>query len=219
MRSRTYYDQHWTLCAPRSATALDKPVGQWLSNLRRPGALDGHPEWKTALEAVDEDWNPGWPTVWQRHYAAVRELLREEAGMTELQPGITCHAMDVGQWLARQRQNAVWTKLTDGQRERLEQLGITPLPPEPKASAKVPKTATGAFEKGVAALAQYKTRTGSVIVPRGHVETIVIDGQEHSVKLGVFLSNSKSRRGKLAADKLAALAGLGLEWAAAREEA
>lgn len=35
------------------------------------------------------------------------------------------------------------------------------------------------------------------------------------VKLGVFLSNSKSRRGKLTADKLAALAGLGLEWAAA----
>lgn len=38
------------------------------------------------------------------------------------------------------------------------------------------------------------------------------DGTE--VKLGVFLSNSKSRRGKLTADKLAALAALGLEWAA-----
>lgn len=212
--AKTYYDQHWTLCAPRSATALDKPVGQWLSNLRRPGALDGHPEWKTALEAVDEDWNPSWPAHWQRHYAAVRELLRDEAGLTELQPGITCHAMDVGQWLARQRQNAVWTKLTDGQRKRLEQLGITPLPPEPKTPAKAPKTATGTFEKGVAALAQYKTRTRSVTVPRGHVETIVIGGQEHSVKLGVFLSNSKSRRTKLTADKLQQLADLGLSWAA-----
>ncbi|AEY85293.1 putative helicase [Streptomyces hygroscopicus subsp. jinggangensis 5008] len=39
------------------------------------------------------------------------------------------------------------------------------------------------------------------------------DGTE--VKLGVFLSNSKSRRAKLTADKLAALAALGLEWAAA----
>ncbi|MFJ9483113.1 hypothetical protein ACIRRI_50750 [Streptomyces mirabilis] len=38
------------------------------------------------------------------------------------------------------------------------------------------------------------------------------DGSE--VKLGVFLSNSKSRRAKLTVDKLAALAGLGLEWAA-----
>ncbi|WYZ53353.1 helicase (plasmid) [Streptomyces albidoflavus] len=34
------------------------------------------------------------------------------------------------------------------------------------------------------------------------------DGTE--VKLGVYLSNSKSRRAKLTADKLAALAGLGL---------
>ncbi|MET7988959.1 MULTISPECIES: helicase associated domain-containing protein [unclassified Streptomyces] len=67
------------------------------------------------------------------------------------------------------------------------------------------------FERGVAALAQYKTRTGSVTVPRGHEETLP-DGSE--VKFGVFLSNSKSRRGKLNADKLAALAALGLEWAA-----
>ncbi|MGQ4389173.1 helicase associated domain-containing protein [Streptomyces sp. SAS_270] len=67
----------------------------------------------------------------------------------------------------------------------------------------------------MAALAQYKTRTGTVTVPRGHVETIVVDGQEHPVKLGVFLSNSKSRRAKLTADKLHALAALGLEWAAA----
>ncbi|KIZ15745.1 helicase [Streptomyces natalensis ATCC 27448] len=39
------------------------------------------------------------------------------------------------------------------------------------------------------------------------------DGTE--VKLGVFLSNTKSRRGKLTADKRATLAALGLEWAAA----
>lgn len=38
------------------------------------------------------------------------------------------------------------------------------------------------------------------------------DGTE--VKLGVFLSNSKTRRAKLSADKLQALAALGLEWAA-----
>ncbi|WP_329583054.1 hypothetical protein [Streptomyces sp. NBC_01361] len=38
------------------------------------------------------------------------------------------------------------------------------------------------------------------------------DGKE--VKLGVFLPNSRSRRAKLTADKLQALAGLGLEWAA-----
>ncbi|ALO05668.1 hypothetical protein AQF52_0066 [Streptomyces venezuelae] len=49
-------------------------------------------------------------------------------------------------------------------------------------------------------------------VPRAHVERLE-DGSE--VRLGVFLSNSKSRRAKLTPDKLQQLADLGLEWAAA----
>jgi superfamily II DNA or RNA helicase len=208
--ARAYYDQHWTLCAPRSATMLDRPVGQWLSNLRRPGALEGHPEWKAALEAVDEDWNPSWPADWQRHYAALRELVADEEGQAEVLPGVTVHGMDIGKWLARQRKSEVWQALTDGQRERLEQLGIVPLAPEPEEPPKPSTAPLSAFERGVAALAQYKARTGSVKVPRGHVEQLP-DGAE--VRLGVFLSNSKSRRGKLTADKLQQLADLGLEWA------
>ncbi|MFJ8770231.1 hypothetical protein [Streptomyces clavifer] len=51
-------------------------------------------------------------------------------------------------------------------------------------------------------------------VPRAHVETVVVDGQEHEVKLGVFLTKSKTRRTMLTADKLAVLAALGLKWAA-----
>ncbi|MGW5401326.1 Helicase associated domain protein [Streptomyces sp. NPDC003952] len=210
--AKAYYEQHWTLCAPRSATMLDRPVGQWLSNLRRAGALEGHPEWKTALEAVDEHWNPEWPAEWQRHYAALRELLTDEEDHSDVLPGFTVHGMDVGKWLAKQRQHTVWAGLMDGQRELLEAVGVVPLPPEQAEPAKAPKKAVSAFEKGVAALAQYKAREGSVTVPRAHVERLE-DGSE--VKLGVFLSNSKSRRAKLTADKLAALAGLGLEWATA----
>jgi len=210
--AKAYYEDHWTLCAPRSAVALDRPVGQWLSNLRRAGALDGHPEWKDALEAVDPHWNPEWPVDWQRHYAALRELVRDE-GQADVLPGVTVHGMDVGRFLAKNRQHAVWQGLLEGQRELLEAIGVVPLPPEQEAPAKAPKAAPGAFERGVAALAQYKDRTGSVgPVSRSHVE-VLPDGTE--VKLGVFLSNTKSRRGKLTADKLQALADLGLAWAAA----
>lgn len=67
-----------------------------------------------------------------------------------------------------------------------------------------------AFERGLAALAQYETREGHLTVPRGHVERLP-DGSE--VKLGVWIMNQKGRRAKLTADKLAALATLGLEWA------
>ncbi|MEV5567694.1 Helicase associated domain protein [Streptomyces sp. NPDC052196] len=209
--AKAYFAEHWTLCAPRSATALDRPVGQWLSNLRRPGALADRPEWRTALEAVDEHWDPAWPAEWQRHYAALRELLTDEEDHSDVLPGFTVHGMDVGKWLARQRQHTVWAALMDGQRELLEAVGVVPLPPEQAEPAKAPGKAVSAFEKGVAALAQYKAREGSVKVPRAHVERLE-DGSE--VKLGVFLSNSKSRRDKLTADKLTALAGLGLEWAA-----
>ncbi|MFH8558853.1 Helicase associated domain protein [Streptomyces celluloflavus] len=208
--AKAYYEQHWTLCAPRSATALDRPVGQWLSNLRRAGALEDRPEWRTALEVVDEHWDPAWPAEWQRHYAALRELLTDEEDHSDVLPGFTVHGMDVGKWLAKQRQHTVWAGLMDGQRELLEAVGVVPLPPEQAEPTKALKKAVSAFEKGVAALAQYKAREGSVTVPRAHVERLE-DGSE--VKLGVFLSNSKSRRAKLTADKLAALAGLGLEWA------
>ncbi|MFC9504785.1 Helicase associated domain protein [Streptomyces sp. NPDC057002] len=210
--AKAYCEEHFTLCAPRSAKALDRPVGQWLSNLRRPGALDGHPEWEQALAEVDEHWNPAWPADWQRHYAALRELVRDEEGPVDVLPGVTVHGQDVGRWLKRNREHTVWHGLVDRQRQLLEELGITPLPPEQEASAKAPKGGSGAFERGVAALAQYKARTGSVgPVSRSHTE-VLPDGTQ--VKLGVFLSNSKSRRAKLTADKLQQLAALGLEWAA-----
>ncbi|MEU1631036.1 helicase associated domain-containing protein [Streptomyces sp. NPDC020096] len=80
----------------------------------------------------------------------------------------------------------------------------------------------GAFERGVAALRQYKARTGSLTVPRSHVEVPDDgaadgsgDGAEQGrveVKLGVFLSNTKSRRAKLTTDKLQTLTELGLNW-------
>ncbi|MER5200780.1 Helicase associated domain protein [Streptomyces sp. NPDC002755] len=208
--ARAYYKDHWSLCAPRTATALDRPIGQWLSNLRRPGALEGHPEWETALKKVDKDWNPAWPADWQRHYAALRELVADEEGQADVLPGFTVHGMDIGKWLARQRRPGVWQALTDAQQGRLNQLGITPLPPAPKEPGKPSAMPAGAFARGVAALARYKSRTGSVKVPRAHLERLE-DGTE--VKLGVFLSNSKSRRANLAADKLQALADLGLDWA------
>ncbi|MFI8008206.1 hypothetical protein [Streptomyces sp. NPDC086010] len=63
------------------------------------------------------------------------------------------------------------------------------------------------------ALTQYRARAGTVTVGRAHVENVVIDGGAHPVKLGV-LSNSKSRRDKLTAERLAALASLGLDWVA-----
>ncbi len=120
--------------------------------------------------------------------------------------------MDVGRWLQKQRQQATWTTLMDGQRERLEQLGITPLPPS-SSTPRGPYGRLWGLRARGCGLAQYKARTGSVgPVSRSHIE-VLPDGTQ--VRLGVFLSNSKSRRAKLSTDKLQALADLGLDWATA----
>lgn len=51
-------------------------------------------------------------------------------------------------------------------------------------------------------------------VPRGHTEQLAIDSEEPvTIKLGVWISNTKSRRDRLDADQLDALAKLGMEWA------
>ncbi|WP_392757970.1 Helicase associated domain protein [Streptomyces sp. LN590] len=72
--ARAYYAEAGTLAAPRHAVALDKPVGQWLTNLRRPGGLGKDPERAARraqqLAAIDPHWNPGqlgWTVDWQRH--------------------------------------------------------------------------------------------------------------------------------------------------------
>ncbi|MFD3701368.1 hypothetical protein ACFWUZ_35595 [Streptomyces sp. NPDC058646] len=52
-------------------------------------------------------------------------------------------------------------------------------------------------------------------VPRGHSEEITVDGETQPVivKLGVWVSNTKTRRDKLAADQLDGLRAIGMEWA------
>jgi Helicase associated domain len=214
--AREYFAENGTLAAPRTATALDRPIGQWLSNQRRPGTLAGHPERAQALAEIDPDWNPTWPIDWQRHYTATRECLDGGAQLDDLLPGVTVNGADVGRWLERQRQHVVWHGLSDGQRERLEQLGIQPLAAQTQGSKGAAMGALGAFERGVAALRQYQARTGSVTVPRSHVEELVEGGPNGgavSVRLGVWISNTKTRRATLTPERLAALAELGLEWA------
>ncbi|WP_419155946.1 helicase associated domain-containing protein [Streptomyces canus] len=190
--AKAYYEDHWTLCAPRSAVALDRPVGQWLSNLRRAGALEGSPGLGDRAHVDRRGLEPG---VAGGVAAALRRAARavaEKRATPRFCPGSRSTRWTSGSGWPGSVKPEVWQALHDGQRERLERFGITPLAPEPEAPAKPSTTPLGA-------------------VPRGHVERLE-DGAE--VKLGVFLSNSKSRRGKLTTDKLAALAALGLDWAA-----
>ncbi|WP_406510595.1 helicase associated domain-containing protein [Streptomyces sp. NBC_00212] len=71
-----------------------------------------------------------------------------------------------------------------------------------------------AFQRGIAALAQYLGREGSGSpVPRSHVEPVVVQSEHHEVKLGIWISNTKTRRTKLSAVQRAMLTELGVDWA------
>ncbi|WP_233436204.1 helicase associated domain-containing protein [Streptomyces anulatus] len=168
---------------------------------------------------IDPEWNPtGWSVDWQRHYAATRELLGEEQGRAaELLPGFTVNGCDVGTWAARQTDPAVWDTLLPEQRERLEALGLTrrtdttaPAATAPAATTAAQKNA-GSFERGIAALTQYAAREGRLVVPRAHIE----ETSHGPVRLGTWISNTRSRRNKLSTEQREQLAALGIDWATA----
>ncbi|MFB6654073.1 Helicase associated domain protein [Streptomyces microflavus] len=204
------------------------PIGQHMANLRRKGGLGKDPdraEKRAAqLAAIDEDWNCPWPLNWQRHYRILADLVDTDGTLPYIAPGVTFDGDDIGTWRRQQQKAGVQAQLLPEQRERLAQLGIkaaepVPAVPAPSRAAtgpgKGPSKAQQAFERGLAALAQWVEREGDRPVPRGAVVQVAVDGETEpvTVKLGVWFSNTKSRRDKLTAEQLDALRGLGVDWA------
>ncbi|WP_328908023.1 Helicase associated domain protein [Streptomyces sp. NBC_00234] len=213
--ARAWFETYGTLAAPVTAAIMDRPAGQFLANARKKNGL-GKDEARAArraaqLAAIDPDWNPDWPVDWQRHYAALAGLVAPGNVLAQVEPGSMVHGMDVGRWLAVQREG--WDRLAVGQRERLAQLGVKPAP---RSAAPARKTrngrgaAGGAFERGTTALTQYKEREGKTVVARSWNEELP-DGT--TVRLGVWLSNTRSRRGGLTQEQREQLATLGVDWA------
>ncbi|WP_307711197.1 DEAD/DEAH box helicase [Streptomyces sp. V1I6] len=230
---RSYHGAHGHL-APRQDAVWDDPagggtvaVGQLVANLRRTGGLGKDPERAAVragqLAAIDPDWNCPWPLDWQRHYRVLADLTADEPDgvLPDIAPGVLMDGDDIGRWLQQQRKPGTWKQLSEEQQQRLLKLGLQPdqaPAPAPTASrtATGPSKAQQAFQRGLAALTQWVEREGvDRPVPRGAVVEIEVDGQDEPVpvKLGVWVSNTKSRRDKLTQEQLVALRELGITWA------
>ncbi|MFF3144179.1 Helicase associated domain protein [Streptomyces sp. NPDC057927] len=226
---RSYHRAHGHL-APRQDAVWGEseglvPVGQHIANLRRKGGLGKDPQRAAAratqLTAIDPDWDCPWPLDWQRYYRVLADLVDADGILPSIEPGVLFEGDDLGKWLARQREASTWAQLSTEQQERLSQLGVQPLEaptpaPAVRPSTKGPSKAEQAFQRGLAALAQWIEREGAHRpAPRRHSEQITIDGEPEpvTVKLGVWVSNTKSRRNKLTPEQLNALRELGVEWA------
>ena len=198
------------------------PIGQHMANLRRKDGLGKDPE-RAAVRAaqlaeIDPDWNCPWPLDWQRHHRILAHIAETEPHglLPDIPPGVRWEDDDLGTWLQRQKQPTTWAQLTTEQQERLTRLGVQPAqtpPPAPVAKnrAEGPSKAQQAFQRGLAALAQWIEREGPAgPVPRKAME-ILPDGTQ--TKLGIWYSNTKTRRDKLTAEQLDALRKLGIDWA------
>ncbi|MFE2463640.1 Helicase associated domain protein [Streptomyces sp. NPDC059402] len=222
--------------APRQDAVWDDPagnrpvpVGQHMANLRRKGAKNGlgkdpkrAKQRAAQLTVIDPDWDCPWPLDWQRHYRVLADLVDADGHLPDIAPGVLMDGDGIGRWLERQKQPATWAQLSNEQQERLSKLGIKPLqaPSPAQAAGRAAKglsKAQQAFQRGLAALGQWVEREGHQPVPRSHAEEITVDGEAEpvTVKLGVWVSNTKSRRDKLTQDQLDALRELGIEWASA----
>ncbi|MFI9284779.1 DEAD/DEAH box helicase [Streptomyces werraensis] len=196
------------------------PIGQYMANLRRKGGLGKDPkraaERAQQLAAVDEDWNCPWRLDWQRHYRVLANLVDADGSLPEIQPGVLFEGDDIGRWLQRQKNPGTWAQLLPEQQERLSKLGVQcdQAPPPAPAAAHAAK-AKAAFQRGLAALTQWVEKEGDRPVPRGAVVEVEVDGETEPapVRLGVWMSNTKSRRDRLTAEQLDALRHLGMEWA------
>ncbi|MDJ0465455.1 DEAD/DEAH box helicase [Streptomyces sp. H27-C3] len=205
-------------------------IGQHLANLRRKGQKNGlgkDPERAAVraqqLTAIDPDWNCLWPLDWQRHHRILADLLDADGVLPHIKPGVLMDRDDIGKWLQQQKQPGTWAQLSTGQQERLTRLGINaPAAPTPDpaavGAAKGSGKAQQAFQRGLAALTQWVERESAHRpVPRGHSEEIMVDSESQAepvtVKLGVWISNTKTRRDKLTPEQLDALRKLGIDWA------
>ncbi|GGV51041.1 helicase [Streptomyces griseoflavus] len=200
------------------------PIGQHLANLRREGGLGKDAERAAVraqqLAAIDPEWNCPWPLDWQRHYRVLADLVDADGVLPAIEPGVLFEGDDLGKWLQRQKQPGTWKQLSSEQQERLTALGVQPAQASPdapaaKRAAKGSSKAQAAFQRGLTAFAQWVEREGQRPVPRGHSEQITVDGEAEpvAVKLGVWVSNTKTRRDKLTTEQLSALRELGVEWA------
>ncbi|MFD4247959.1 Helicase associated domain protein [Streptomyces sp. NPDC058525] len=204
------------------------PIGQQMANLRRKGAKNGlGKDEDTAttraaqLAAIDKDWNCPWPLDWQRHCRLLADLVDDDGQLPDIAPGVLLDGDDIGRWLQQQKQPATWARLLPEQQERLTALGVQPnQAPSPAPTAtrgtKGPSKAQQAFQRGLEALTQWVEREGAHRpVPRSHGKEVSVEGKAEPVivKVGVWVSNTKTRRDKLTQEQLHALRALGVDWA------
>ena len=201
------------------------PVGQHMANLRRKGGLGKDPERAARARAAAGRDRRGLGLPVAAGLAAALPRPRRP-GRRRRRPArhrtraCCSRATTSGGGCSGRRTRAPGRSFSPSSRNGCPRWAYSPLRPrppprQPARTAKGPSKAQQAFQRGLAALTQWVEREGADRpVPRGHSEEITVDGEAEPVivKLGVWVSNTKSRRDKLTEEQLDALRKLGVKW-------
>ncbi|MEV5879953.1 Helicase associated domain protein [Streptomyces sp. NPDC052101] len=231
--ARGWAAEHGHLLAPTDATYQGYKVGIWLKNQRaaaRKAAqneqrrAEGRPvqsavgalsqERREQLDGIDPAWCPAWTVKWQRCFHLVRTHL-EAGGTLPASPGdVVNQGEDLGHWVHQQRLG--FDQLTGAQQWMCEHiLAIEPTGederPEPR------RAQADRWALNYTAARQYYEREGHLRVPRKHVETIAVGGdedqEERAIKLGAWISNQRSRAAALSPERIEQLSTIAMRWA------
>ncbi|MFD8288816.1 helicase associated domain-containing protein [Streptomyces lavendulae] len=201
------------------------PIGRHMANLRRKGAKNGlgkdpdrAAEHAALLTAINEDGDWPWPLDWQRHYRLLADLVDADGVLPHIAPGIVFDRDDSRKWLQQQKQPTAWARLLPEQQERLAAIGVQPeQAPSPAPAAKLRGEGAEQGTTGIPAGPDAARAVGGAgrpppAVPRAHSEEITVDGEAQpvAVKLGAWITNTKTRHYKLTQEHLDALQELGM---------
>lgn len=162
------------------------------------------------LGEIDASWCPSWPVTWQRCFHLVRmhldagEALPTEAG------DVVHQGEDLGWWVQSVRLG--WDHLTTVQQWMCEQV----LEVEPATEDEKPppcRTQADKWAMHYEAAKQFYEWEGHLIVPCKQVETLLSEeGWELQFRLGVWISNQRSRAASLSPGRMDKLSRIGMRW-------
>ncbi|MFI6850650.1 helicase associated domain-containing protein [Kitasatospora sp. NPDC050467] len=222
--------EHGHACPPADAVWEGRPVGVIMKNARtaqrRTEALQRRAEageagldWtgaltadrKAAYDAIDPAWCPtGWSVEWQRCFALAWRHVKAGGTLAGDPGSVVVQGEDLAGW--GRTQQIGWDKLSPAQQWACEHvLGLEPLAAEQRPAPKVSHAEKE--QRNLAAAAQYREREGHLNVPRKHKEPLrLADGTTVDVSLGLFITNSRSRRADIPTERAQHLTELGMRW-------
>ncbi|MER6039171.1 Helicase associated domain protein [Streptomyces sp. NPDC001835] len=242
--TRGWAAENGHLAAPTDATYYGYRVGLWLKNQRAAARRAAENEQRRAqglpvqsaagalpderhqqLDDIDPAWCPAWPIHWQRAFHLTRQHLQAGGALPMMAGDVVHQGEDLGRWVRAQQLG--FDKLTGAQQWMLEHiLGITSAAQEEKPKPR--RSQADKWALNLAAATQYYQREGHLRVPRSHVETLVIGGEdgghyenhgrgsegaeEHHLRLGAWVSNQRSRAATLTPERIEQLADIGMRW-------